>query len=127
MADKIDKPLNAVPVVTSDDINQIEALFAKMSNGEIKVVTKADLAGVVAGVGSFIIGRGRFTGDLNTLNDFGIYSFTAGDTTNNAVNAASILIVYGYQKDRIIQVQIAFNGGIYSRFLTTSWSTWSQS
>ena len=53
MADKIDKPLNAVPVVTSDDINQIEALFAKMSNGEIKVVTKADLAGVVAaGVGS---------------------------------------------------------------------------
>lgn len=49
MADKIDKPLNAVPVVTSDDINQIEALFAKMSNGEIKVVTKADLAGVVAG------------------------------------------------------------------------------
>lgn len=70
------------------------------------------------------IERGRVQGDLNNVTQFGIYSFTVGDTTNNAINGASILLVYGYTSSRIIQVQICFDGRMYARFLTESWSEW---
>lgn len=69
-------------------------------------------------------GRLQNSFNLDTLFDYGIYSFTTGDTTNNAVGGASILIVYGYAKDRVIQIQIPSGGGIHTRFYTGNWSAW---
>ena len=62
--------------------------------------------------------------DLDTLFDFGIYSFTVGDTVNNASSAASVLIVYGYSSNRVIQVQLTMGGSIHARFYTGDWSEW---
>ena len=64
--------------------------------------------------------------DLNTLLDFGIYSFTTGDVINSGFDGASVLIIYGYAPNRVLQVQIASSGNIYSRFYTNSWSAWSR-
>ena len=63
--------------------------------------------------------------DLNNLFDFGIYSFASGGPSNSASNNASILLVYGYNAERVLQVQISMNGDIYSRFFSgSSWSSW---
>lgn len=64
--------------------------------------------------------------DLNTLLDFGIYSFTTGDVINSGSDGASVLIIYGYATNRVLQVQITSSGNIYSRLYTNSWSAWSR-
>ena len=64
--------------------------------------------------------------DLNTLLDFGIYSFTTGDVINSGSDGASVLIIYGYAPNRVLQVQITSSGKIYSILYTNSWSAWSR-
>ena len=69
---------------------------------------------------------GRLQGgvDLNSFFNFGIYSFTTGDVINAGAAGASILIVYGYADNRVIQVQISMGGSMHVRFYTGSWSAW---
>ena len=56
--------------------------------------------------------------DLNNLLNFGIYSFTTGDVINSGSDGASVLIIYGYAPNRVLQVQITSSGNIYSRYRT---------
>ena len=81
----------------------------------------------VAGIIPPFVEGGRLQNgfDLNNLLDFGIYSFTTGDVLNAAYQSASVLIVYGYADNRVLQIQITSAGVVSVRFYITSWSTWS--
>lgn len=118
-----DKKLNEVTKVT--DMAYVPVI---MSDGSIGQIAKADLASVVAGIlAPFKMGGRLQSGfDLNTLLDFGIYSFTTGDVINSGSDGASVLIIYGYAPNRVLQVQITSSGNIYSRLYTNSWSAWSR-
>lgn len=118
-----DKRLNEVTKVT--DMEYVPVI---MADGSIGQIAKADLASVVAGIlAPFKMGGRLQSGfDLNTLLDFGIYSFTTGDVINSGSDGASVLIIYGYAPNRVLQVQITSSGNIYTRFYTNSWSAWSR-
>lgn len=117
-----DKKLNEVTKVT--DMAYVPVI---MADGSIGQIAKADLASVVAGFIPSFLQKGFLSNnvDLNNLFDFGIYSFASGGPSNSASNNASILLVYGYNAERVLQVQISMNGDIYSRFFSgSSWSSW---
>ena len=89
-----DKKLNEVTKVT--DMAYVPVI---MADGSIGQIAKADLASVVAGIlAPFKMGGRLQSGfDLNTLLDFGIYSFTTGDVINSGSDGASVLIIYDMQ------------------------------
>lgn len=67
--------------------------------------------------------------DLNNITDSGIFADT---NLSEKVNAPSdlptglhLLIVHGYQTNRVVQVIISGQGGIASRYLLDeTWSKW---
>ena len=100
--------------------------FANFQNNKVGFFGPT-FALVVAGCIPSFLQKGFLSNnvDLNNLFDFGIYSFASGGPSNSASNNASILLVYGYNAERVLQVQISMNGDIYSRFFSgSSWSSW---
>ena len=98
-----DQKLNEIPQVQSSELANVKAFFALMTNGEIKQMSKEDMASVVGGLAKpTIFNNGYlFSVDADEILDSG--SYYLGEDILNA-NSYSYLIVFKLSNNTILQI-----------------------
>ena len=80
---------------------------------------------MVAGVLNPLMIRAQLSEiDLDGLLTYGLYVYGSDILINAGYREAGFIIVAGWSSERIIQIQITFQGKVCARFYNGTWTNW---